>query len=81
MSVRVRDNQLTSLLNAVDTLVVAGLVLAYGVEPDDLIVLDAVCLCSLLDAFDVGVSVTLVVIAYKNNTDLEVVALLLAACA
>ena len=39
MSVGVGDNKLTSLLNTVDTLIVAGLVLADGVEPYDLVIL------------------------------------------
>ena len=72
MAVGVGDDDLAALIDAVDAGVIAGLVLADGVFPDDVVLADAQSLGGFLDALDVGVGVAFVFVADQNDADLDV---------
>mgnify|MGYP000196011249 CR=1 FL=1 len=72
MAVGVGDDDLAALIDAVDAGVIAGLVFADGVFPDDVVLADAQSLGGFLDALDVGVGVAFVFVADQNDADLDV---------
>ena len=72
MAVGVGDDDLAALVNAVDASVIAGLVFADGVFPDDVVLADAQNLGGFLDTLDMGVGVAFVFVADQNDADLDV---------
>ena len=72
MAVGVGDDDLAALVNAVDAGVIAGLVFADGVFPDDVVLADAQNLGGFLDTLDMGVGVAFVFVADQNDADLDV---------
>ena len=72
MAVGVGDDDLAALVDAVDAGVIAALVFADGVFPDDVVLADAQSLGGLLDAENVGVGVAFVFVADQNDADLDV---------
>ena len=72
MAVGVGDDDLAALIDAVNAGVIAGLVFADGVFPDDVVLADAQSLGGLLDAENVGVGVAFVFVADENDADLDV---------